>query len=73
LADVILVRDLIERGFYGQAKPSERFLRRMGDLCILPHTACFTGWDGASGKDVGHHGGLSEDESKVPWILTRLD
>lgn len=73
LADVVLVKDLLARGFYGPGQPSERFLRRMGDLCILPHASCFTGWDGASGKDVGHHGGLSDDESKVPWVLTRLD
>jgi hypothetical protein len=73
LADVILVRDLIDRGFFGSGTPSERFLRRIGDLCILPHAGCITGWDGQLGKDLGHHGGLSEEESKVPWILTRLD
>ena len=73
LADVVLVRDLIERGFFGPGKPSDRFLRRIGDLCILPHAGCVTGWDGQLGKDLGHHGGLSEEESKIPWVLTRLD
>ena len=73
MADVVLVRDLIERGFFGPGKPSDRFLRRIGDLCILPHAGCVTGWDGQLGKDLGHHGGLSEEESKIPWVLTRLD
>ena len=72
LADVQLVRDMVARGYYGGATPSEQFVRRMGDLCILPHAGCITGWDGAVGKDLGHHGGLSEDEVQIPWIMTAL-
>jgi len=72
LADVQLVRDMVTRGYYNTAPPSEAFLRRMGDLCILPHTGCITGWDGSVGKDLGHHGGLSEDEVQIPWIMTTL-
>jgi len=72
LADVMLVRDMVARGYYNSAKPSEEFLRRMGDLCILPHAGCVTGWDGQVGKDLGHHGGLSEDEVQIPWIMTPL-
>jgi len=64
---------MLERGYFGSAIPSERFLRRMGDLCILPHSGCVTGWDGSVGKDLGHHGGLSEDEVRIPWLVTRLD
>jgi hypothetical protein len=72
LADVQLVRDMVARGYYNSAAPSEEFLRRMGDLCILPHAGCITGWDGQVGKDLGHHGGLSEDEVQIPWIMTPL-
>src|SRR5438552_11868925 len=70
LADVMLVRKMLERGYFGSATPSERFVRRMGDLCILPHSGCMTGWDGSVGKDLGHHGGLSEDEVRIPWLVT---
>jgi hypothetical protein len=73
LADVMLVREMVERGYYGGATPGERFWRRMGDLCILPHAGCITGWDGAVGKDLGHHGGLSADEVQIPWVMTGLD
>ncbi len=72
LADVQLVRDMVARGYYNTATPSEQFWKRMGDLCILPHAGCITGWDGAVGKDLGHHGGLSEDEVQIPWIMTGL-
>jgi hypothetical protein len=72
LADVMLVGEMVAQGYYDSAPPTERFLRRMGDLCILPHAGCITGWDGAVGKDLGHHGGLSEDEVQIPWIMTAL-
>ncbi len=72
LADVMLVRDMVAQGYYDSAPPTQRFLRRMGDLCILPHAGCITGWDGAVGKDLGHHGGLSEEEVQIPWIMTPL-
>jgi hypothetical protein len=71
VADVALVRDMLKQGYFGPGEPSPTFLRRIGDLCILPYDTCVTGWDGAPGKDLGHHGGLSEDELFVPWILAR--
>src|SRR5258708_25859608 len=70
-ADVCYVRDLIEQGMFGPRPPSETFLKRVGNLVILPYKH-ETVWWYEKGKHeqnfFGHHGGLTREEMETPLL-----
>lgn len=71
-AEVRLVQDLIDRGYFGPQPPSPVFLERVGDLVILPYAGEAVWWyekDRFEQKFYGHHGGLTAQEMEVPLLL----
>ncbi|MBX4188400.1 MAG: alkaline phosphatase family protein [Candidatus Doudnabacteria bacterium] len=75
-ADVILIEEAIRKGIFGLNDPSVKFLRRIGNLLVLPYDGCHV-WYKHSPEDVYHlkgmHGGASEKEMFVPLANARLE
>ena len=75
-ARVFLTAELIKQGYFGLNNPSRRFLRRVGDIIVLPQKD-LTVWyhSPATSKidKLGHHGGLSRDEVIIPFVFTPLN
>jgi predicted AlkP superfamily pyrophosphatase or phosphodiesterase len=62
--------EMIQAGLFGTGEPSERFLRRVGNIMILPHKNNTIWYEHVKGERLvykGHHGGLSEDEMLIPF------
>jgi predicted AlkP superfamily pyrophosphatase or phosphodiesterase len=75
VASVMKTKDAIGRGLFGINKPSRKFLRRTGNLMVLPHSTNTVWFRYAKGDALdlrGHHGGLSVDEMTVPLAAGRL-
>ncbi|MDA4124759.1 MAG: alkaline phosphatase family protein [Thaumarchaeota archaeon] len=75
IASVMRTDEALNEGLFGLGKPSKKFLRRIGNLMILPH-GTNTVWYRYKKKDAldlkGHHGGLTRDEMTVPLATARL-
>lgn len=72
MAEVRLVSELIDQGYFGPAPMSEAFLSRVGNLVILPYPGESVWWyekDRFEQKFLGHHGGLTRQEMEVPLML----
>jgi hypothetical protein len=70
-AVVLRTEEALQLGLFGNGTPSERFLRRVGDVLVLPYPQ-ETVWSQYPGVERpqrlrGHHGGLSADEMFVPF------
>ena len=68
-------RDAVDRNLFGNVKPSEQFLSRIGDILILPtgHISLWNkGFKKDPGKFLGIHGGLSQEEMMIPFGIARL-
>ncbi len=75
VASILRTDDAVAQGLFGLNKPSPKFLRRVGNLMILPHgnnTVWFRYRKGDSLDLRGHHGGLSEDEMTIPLAAARV-
>ena len=75
IASVVRTRSALEEGLFGLGKPSRRFLRRTGNLMILPHglgTVWFRYRKGEALNLRGHHGGLTPDEMTIPLATAKL-
>lgn len=73
-ADVFRIEQLIEAGLFGVKEPSDDFMKRVGNLVILPRGAGTVWWYEKKKFEVtmhGLHGGLSRDEMEIPLILYR--
>jgi hypothetical protein len=73
-ADVYRTDDLIQQGFFGVSPPSAAFLRRVGDLVILPYKGESVWWYEAGRfeqKYYGSHGGLTPEEMETVLIAQR--
>lgn len=73
-AEVYLVQDLINQGFFGPTC-SQTFLSRVGNLVILPHIGQTVWWfekDKFWQRYHGHHGGLTPQEMDIPLIIYPL-
>lgn len=74
-AEVITVTEAVERGLFGLNQPSNRFLKRVGDILILPYEGYHVWY---KHEPTGHygqrgiHGGLSEAEMIVPFVVSPL-
>jgi hypothetical protein len=73
LNDIALVYktvDLIKEGFFGE-KISKNFLKRVGNLVILPYKNQSVWWYEKGlfeQRFFGHHGGLSREEMEIGLI-----
>jgi type I phosphodiesterase/nucleotide pyrophosphatase len=75
VASVLKTTDGVKQGLFGVNRPSRKFLRRVGNLMVLPHgtkTVWYKYWKGDSLKLKGHHGGLSKDEMTIPLASARV-
>jgi hypothetical protein len=72
-ADVFFVRDLIERGFFGAAPVSQRFMDRVGNLVLLPyHNESIWWYEKHHFEQNFHaaHGGLTPNEMESIFLYT---
>jgi hypothetical protein len=72
-AEVCLVADLIEQGYFGLQPISSVFLQRVGNLVILPYEHESVWWYEAERFEqlfYGHHGGLTAAEMEIPVLLS---
>ena len=75
IATVLKTEEAVKEGLFGLGIPSRRFLRRAGNLLILPHglkTIWYRYKKGDSLDLRGHHGGLSRDEMTIPLAAARV-
>jgi hypothetical protein len=75
IASVIRTEAAVKEGLFGLGRPSRRFLRRAGNLLVLPHglrTIWYRYERGDSLSLRGHHGGLSADEMTIPLAAARV-
>lgn len=69
-AEVHRVKDLIGAGCFGKTV-SQRFMERVGDLCILPYEGESVYWYQKGRYEqifYGHHGGLTQGELEIPLL-----
>jgi hypothetical protein len=67
-AEVYLVSELLEQGFFGPTPISQTFLSRVGNVVILPYANQSVWWyekDLFWQKHIGHHGGLTPEEMET--------
>lgn len=70
-AVVYRTADLIASGFFGAQPPAEPFLRRAGNLVILPYRGESVWWYEKGRFEqtyYGYHGGLTPDEMEIPLL-----
>lgn len=75
IATVLKTEDAVRDGLFGINKTSRKFMRRVGNLMILPHgnnTVWYRYEKGEPLKVRGHHGGLTEDEMTIPLAAARV-
>jgi predicted AlkP superfamily pyrophosphatase or phosphodiesterase len=74
-AVVMRTSDMIDQGFFGTTRPSQRLLSRIADLVVLPLEGEAVWWY-EPGRFVqslwGHHGGLSPQEMEIPLMCYAL-
>ncbi len=74
-AEVFQVSDLIDRGFFGAAPVSERFLERVGNLVILPYLNESVWWYEKHHFEQNFyaaHGGLTPNEIESIFLYSRV-
>lgn len=76
LADVVLVKELLEQGFFGIKPPSKRLKERIGNLLVLPYYKESVFWWFEKGRFEQHfyaaHGGLTPDEIESIFLFASL-
>ncbi len=73
VADVYLVSELINEGFFGYV--SKSLEERIGDIVITPYkgyTVWFYDEKIERPKFLGHHGGLTKEEMEIPFITLEI-
>lgn len=72
---IMETKEAIQRGLFGTGQPNDEFLKRIGNLLILPHKNHTIWYNHPKGRKfnlLGHHGGLNKDEMLVPFAITKL-
>lgn len=70
-AEVCRVPDLIAGGYFAPGEVSDAFLRRVGDLVVLPYAGESVWWHAPGVSNMGflgHHGGLTPAEMDIPLL-----
>lgn len=74
-AEVWLTETLMKEGLFGTHPPSDHFLKRVGNLAILPYEKEGIWWFEKGRFDQtfhGAHGGLSAEEMEIPLLFFSL-
>lgn len=74
-AEVYRAQDLLAQHFFGPHAPSPVFLKRLGNVVILPYKNETVWWyeEGKFSMNFhGHHGGLTPEEMEIPLLLLPL-
>ncbi len=74
-AEVITTAEARTRGLFGLNTPSARFLKRIGDILILPYEGYHIWYQHTPDyywHQLGIHGGLSRQEMLVPFVVIDL-
>lgn len=74
-AFVIKTKEAINAGLFGEGITHPQFINRVGNVLVLAKGNNTVWYHFAPGKNYdyrGYHGGLSEEEMKVPFICTKL-
>lgn len=69
-SEVISIAEAVERGMFGINRPTGKFLKRVGNVIILPYDGYHVWYEffpDAPFGQKGVHGGLSEQEMVVPF------
>jgi hypothetical protein len=72
IAEVYLVEDLIQKGFFGSQIPSEVFKKRVGNLVILPYRGESVWWYEKHRFEqhfYAAHGGLTKNEMESIFLF----
>jgi predicted AlkP superfamily pyrophosphatase or phosphodiesterase len=74
-AEVLFITDALEQGLFGIHAPSQKFLKRIGNVLILPYSGYHVWYEFLPNEPyrlLGIHGGLSEEEMIVPLAVSPL-
>ncbi|HSW87522.1 MAG TPA: alkaline phosphatase family protein [Rhabdochlamydiaceae bacterium] len=74
-AEVYLTKELIEKGFFGQKRPSKDFLSRVGNLVILPYENEAIWWYEKHRFEqhfYAAHGGLTRSEMETIFLFMEI-
>ncbi len=74
-AKVIKTAEVSELGKFLGHRENKRFLKRVGNLLILPYSGRSVWYQHAKGhkeSNIGTHGGLSREEMLIPFVAVRL-
>jgi len=74
-AKIVEIRDVVNKGLFGQGKITREFVNRAGNLLILPYrneTVWFEHFTDIRYNPIGQHGGLNEEEMLIPLAVTKL-
>jgi predicted AlkP superfamily pyrophosphatase or phosphodiesterase len=75
VATILKTEEAVRMGLFGLNRPSRKFLRRVGNLMILPHGNKMVWYRYNRGDSLGlhgHHGGLSTGEMTIPLAAARV-
>lgn len=73
---VMRASEAVALGLFGMGAPTARFSRRIGNILVLPragHHIWYEHLPGSLFRQLGTHGGLSEEEMVVPLASARLE
>lgn len=74
-AKIVKADTAINDRLFGIGNIRKTFLQRVGDILVLPYdneTIWFEHFKDIKFASLGHHGGLSQNEMLVPFMLTKL-
>ncbi len=74
-AEVFTIQEAIDKGLFGINKPRQRFLKRVGTVLVIPKQGYHIWYEflpEVPYRQLGVHGGLSEDEMIVPFAFAPL-
>lgn len=74
-AKIIRSEDALQMGLFGLGAPKEEFLKRIGNLIVIPYDNQAIWYKHFQDEKVafhGHHGGLTKEEMLVPLAMARL-
>ncbi len=74
IANIVLVKDLIDDGWFGEKVTSE-FNSRIADIAIIPNPGNIVWWNNLDHiivNEYGHHGGNSNVEMEIPFLLMNI-
>ncbi len=69
---VLNKQEAIDSGYYGNTKPSQKFIEHIGDLMIITDPDRTVFWEHPllpQHKNKGTHGGMSPDEMEIPLLV----